>query len=170
MRFRTSSYVQLYRLSSFICELRVSACPFGCLIRPTFYGGVNLLLTRKLTMQSGRNATCSNCSGAEGLGRAEKLESGLRSTNISCATLSSAGAGPPGEKRRVASSLLASERYMRTPSPMVDDDSEAESFRDGRSEEVDRDTKSRAFLWCRDFLSGSWKTIQEVDFQISIVR
>uniref|UniRef100_A0A8C4HQV7 Ethanolamine kinase n=1 Tax=Dicentrarchus labrax TaxID=13489 RepID=A0A8C4HQV7_DICLA len=50
-----------------------------------------------------------------------------------------------------------------------DDDSEAESFRDGRTEEVDRDTRGRAFAWCRDFLSGSWKTIKEDDFQISIV-
>lgn len=120
-------------------------------------------------MQSGRKTTYSNCGSAEDLGRAEKLGSGLRSSDISSPTLSSADAGPPAEKKRVASSLLASERRLRTPSPMVDDDSEAESFRDGRSEEVDRDTKSRAFLWCRDFLSGSWKTIQEVDFQISIV-
>uniref|UniRef100_A0AAX7TC44 ethanolamine kinase n=1 Tax=Astatotilapia calliptera TaxID=8154 RepID=A0AAX7TC44_ASTCA len=50
-----------------------------------------------------------------------------------------------------------------------DDDSEAESFRDGRSEEVDRDTRDKAINWCRDFLSGSWKTIEDADFQISIV-
>uniref|UniRef100_A0A665UQI2 Ethanolamine kinase n=1 Tax=Echeneis naucrates TaxID=173247 RepID=A0A665UQI2_ECHNA len=52
---------------------------------------------------------------------------------------------------------------------LCDDDSEAESFRDGRTEEVDRDTRGRAFTWCRDFLSGSWKTIREDEFQISIV-
>ncbi|XP_059916155.1 choline/ethanolamine kinase [Gadus macrocephalus] len=61
---------------------------------------------------------------------------------------------------------------LRTPSPLGsngDDDSEAESYRDGRTEEVDKETRDRAFAWCRDFLSGSWKTIPESDFQISIV-
>ncbi|XP_014826630.1 PREDICTED: choline/ethanolamine kinase [Poecilia mexicana] len=168
MRFRTSSYAWLFRLSSFVGEKCVSASPLRCLIRPTFYGGVHLLLTRKPTMQSGRNATHSN-SGANDLDRAEKTGPGLRSSNISSHTLSPEGVCPSGERMRVVASLLASERHLRTPSPQVDDDSEAESFRDGRSEEVDRDTKSRAFLWCRDFLSGSWKTVQEADFQISIV-
>ncbi|KAM6936919.1 choline/ethanolamine kinase [Xenentodon cancila] len=69
--------------------------------------------------------------------------------------------------------MNVNKRKIRTPSPLLeanyDDDSEAESFRDGRSEEVDRDTRSRAFAWCRDFLSGSWKTLPEADFQISIV-
>ncbi|KAM4734169.1 choline/ethanolamine kinase [Anableps anableps] len=168
MRLRTSSYAYLLRLSSFIGELRVSASHFRFCIRPTFYGGIHLLLTRKLTMQSGRYASHSN-PGAEDLGRAEKTGPGHRSSNISSPTLSSEDADPPAEKKRVASSLLISERHLRTPSPLVDDDSEAESFQDGRSEEVDRETKSRAFLWCRDFLSGSWKTVQEADFQISIV-
>ena len=62
---------------------------------------------------------------------------------------------------------------LRAPSPLGsngDDDSEAESYRDGRTEEVDKETRDRAFAWCRDFLSGSWKTIPESDFQISIVR
>ncbi|XP_061897008.1 choline/ethanolamine kinase-like [Entelurus aequoreus] len=69
--------------------------------------------------------------------------------------------------------LLVHERTSRTPSPLLgsncDDDSEAESFKGGRTEEVDRETKERAFAWCRDFLSGAWKIIQLVDFQISIV-
>ncbi|KAM4553306.1 choline/ethanolamine kinase [Fundulus diaphanus] len=163
MWFRTSSYVRLFRLSSFISELRVSARPPRRLTRPTFYGGVHSLLTRKLTMQSGRNANHGNCCGAEG--RAEKPGPGLRGSP----SLSSEDSGSPAEKRGAASSLLVHERHLRSPSPLVDDDSEAESFRDGRSEEVDRDTKSRAFLWCRDFLSGSWKTVGEADFQISII-
>ncbi|KAJ8003097.1 hypothetical protein DPEC_G00165830 [Dallia pectoralis] len=65
-----------------------------------------------------------------------------------------------------------SNRNLLAPSPRGpngDDDSEAESYRDGRTEEVDRDTRSRAFAWCRDFLSGSWKTIPEGDFHITIV-
>ncbi|KAI1887991.1 hypothetical protein AGOR_G00180450 [Albula goreensis] len=68
--------------------------------------------------------------------------------------------------------LVINENNLRAPSPKggnCDDDSEAESYRDGRTEEVDRDTKVRAYAWCRDFLSGTWKTIPETDFQISIV-
>ncbi|KAJ8381461.1 hypothetical protein SKAU_G00022390 [Synaphobranchus kaupii] len=68
--------------------------------------------------------------------------------------------------------LIINDNYLRAPSPKGgnnDDDSEAESYRDGRTEEVDRDTKVRAYAWCRDFLSGTWKTIPESDFQISIV-
>lgn len=78
-----------------------------------------------------------------------------------------------GEKKRSTLGVLQQQRHLRTPSPQFgpngDDDSEAESFRDGRTEEVDRDTRGRAFAWCRDFLSGSWKNIREEDFQISIV-
>lgn len=74
------------------------------------------------------------------------------------------------EKNRLGSTLDALPRHMKTPSPQGDEaDSEAEAFRDGRTEEVDRDTRSSAYAWCRDFLSGAWKSIREEDFQISIV-
>uniref|UniRef100_A0A3P8RB62 ethanolamine kinase n=1 Tax=Astatotilapia calliptera TaxID=8154 RepID=A0A3P8RB62_ASTCA len=79
----------------------------------------------------------------------------------------------PVVKKQVESTLVLNQRHLRTHSPLLgancDDDSEAESFRDGRSEEVDRDTRDKAINWCRDFLSGSWKTIEDADFQISIV-
>lgn len=78
---------------------------------------------------------------------------------------------PPVETNRLGNTLVVKGRSLRTPSPLFgDDDSEAESFQGGRTEEVDRDTRGRAFAWCRDFLSGSWKTIREDEFQISIVR
>ncbi|RXM30707.1 Choline kinase alpha [Acipenser ruthenus] len=51
----------------------------------------------------------------------------------------------------------------------VEDDSEDESHKDGRTDEVDRDTKVRAYAWCKEFLSGSWKLIFEDDFQIGII-
>lgn len=51
-----------------------------------------------------------------------------------------------------------------------DEDSDAESSQNERVEEVDRDARARALAWCRDFLSGTWKTLQEEDFQVSIVR
>lgn len=69
--------------------------------------------------------------------------------------------------------MVAEERHPRSTSPRGvngDDDSEAESHQDGRNVDVDPDTRRRAFSWCRDFLSGSWKDISEHDFQINIVR
>ncbi|XP_069018907.1 choline/ethanolamine kinase [Embiotoca jacksoni] len=171
MRLRPSSHVWLFRLSSFTGELRLSASP-PCRLRPTFHTGVPLLFARKLTMQSGRNVTNSSSGfGAEGLARADKPGSGLYSGKIP--PVPAEDPGPPVEKKHAATALIFDERYLKTPSPLFgancDDDSEAESFRDGRSDEVDRDTRGRAYAWCRDFLSGSWKTIGESDFKISIV-
>lgn len=68
--------------------------------------------------------------------------------------------------------MVTDERHTRVGSPRGangDDDSEAESYQDGRSVDVDPDTRRRAFNWCRDFLSGSWRTISEHDFKINIV-
>ncbi|XP_035521667.1 choline/ethanolamine kinase [Morone saxatilis] len=169
MRFTPSSYGWLFRLSSFTGELRLTASP-ACRFRPTFNAALPLLFARKLTMQSGRSVTSSSCD-EEGSGRADKPGPGLLSSIPTVTT--TADTGPPAEKKRLGHTLVVNERKLRTPSPLsganCDDDSEAESFRDGRTEEVDRDTRGRAFAWCRDFLSGSWKTIREGDFQISIV-
>ncbi|CAK6968986.1 choline/ethanolamine kinase [Scomber scombrus] len=166
MRLRPSSYVWLFRLSSFTGELPASP---SCRFRPTLRSGLPLLFARKFTMQSGRNVTSSSGSSSRE-DCALQTEPELFCNNIPAVTVEEAG--PPAEKTRVGS-LVVHERNLRTPSPLCgancDDDSEAESFRDGRTEEVDRDTKGRAFAWCRDFLSGPWKTIQEEDFQISIV-
>lgn len=84
-------------------------------------------------------------------------------------TTTTAAAAEDGKPERL---LPVNVSNLRAPSPLNgggDDDSEAESYRDGRTEGVDRDTRGRAFAWCRDFLSGSWKTVDEADFRISIV-
>ncbi|XP_055790196.1 choline kinase alpha-like isoform X1 [Salvelinus fontinalis] len=39
-----------------------------------------------------------------------------------------------------------------------------------RPDEPDQETKRKAYLWCKDFLHGTWKTVTEEDFQISIIR
>ncbi|KAI1903942.1 hypothetical protein AGOR_G00000600 [Albula goreensis] len=39
-----------------------------------------------------------------------------------------------------------------------------------RPEEPDQQTKRKAYLWCKEFLHGAWKTLNEEDFQISIIR
>lgn len=39
-----------------------------------------------------------------------------------------------------------------------------------RAEEPEPETKHKAYLWCKEFLHGAWKSIEEEDFQISIIR
>lgn len=39
-----------------------------------------------------------------------------------------------------------------------------------RPDEPDHQTKHKAYLWCKEFLHGAWKCIDEDDFQISIIR
>uniref|UniRef100_UPI0037E8D40F choline/ethanolamine kinase isoform X2 n=1 Tax=Semicossyphus pulcher TaxID=241346 RepID=UPI0037E8D40F len=175
MRFTPPSYVWLFRLSSFTGELRLSVST-TCRLSPTFHTGLPLLFARKLMMQSSQSvatttrSSSSSSYGEGGLENADKKGPGLFS-NIP--TVTTEDTGPPLEKKRVGSTLVVNERKLRTPSPLFgasgDDDSEAESFRDGRTEEVDRDTRDKAFGWCRDFLSGAWKTVKEEDFQIGIV-
>ncbi|KAM8750227.1 choline/ethanolamine kinase [Acanthopagrus schlegelii] len=168
MRLRPASYVNLFRLSSFSGELRLSAPP-ACRLRPTLHTGLPLLFAQRLTMQASGNVTSGGC-GDESLGRTDNPGPGHFRTIPAVIT---EDLGPPLEKKRVESTLIVNERKLRTPSPLFgancDDDSEAESFRDGRTEEVDRDTRGRAHSWCREFLSGSWKTLREDDFQINIV-
>lgn len=117
-------------------------------------------------MQSGGNAT-------ERLSECALVQSDKAGDLRNIPTLMTEDIGPTAEKKMMGDTLRAmNESNLRAPSPRGangDDDSEAESYRDGRSDEVDRDTRGNAFAWCRDFLSGSWKTIIEADFQISIV-
>lgn len=146
--------VWFFRFSSFNGGVRSSAADCS-------RGHAPLLLqtpARTWTMQSGHS-----------LGPNKSRTGGFQ-----CVTPETDGSGPPVEKRRLGDTLDAVPQRLRTPSPQcgnnaADEDSEAESFKGGRTEEVDRDTRGRAFAWCRDFLSGSWKSIREEDFQISIV-
>ncbi|XP_029908615.1 choline kinase alpha isoform X2 [Myripristis murdjan] len=39
-----------------------------------------------------------------------------------------------------------------------------------RPEQPDPDTKRKAFLWCREFLHGAWKSVSEEHFHITIIR
>ncbi|XP_055789641.1 choline/ethanolamine kinase isoform X2 [Salvelinus fontinalis] len=116
-------------------------------------------------MQSGQNVT--ECHGEGALGKSDNT-----ATLRYIPTLKTEDTGPTVDNKKVGDTLVTNESNLRAPSPRGangDDDSEAESYRDGRTEVVDMDMKGRAFAWCRDFLSGSWKSIPEADFQISIV-
>ncbi|XP_023841481.1 choline/ethanolamine kinase isoform X2 [Salvelinus sp. IW2-2015] len=116
-------------------------------------------------MQSGQNVMECHSEGA--LGKSDNT-----ATLRYIPTLKTEDTGPTVDNKKVGDTLVINESNLRAPSPRGangDDDSEAESYRDGRTEVVDMDMKGRAFAWCRDFLSGSWKSIPEADFQISIV-
>lgn len=39
-----------------------------------------------------------------------------------------------------------------------------------RPDQPDLDTRRKAYLWCREFLHGSWKTLCEDDFHITVIR
>ncbi|XP_038562183.1 choline kinase alpha isoform X2 [Micropterus salmoides] len=39
-----------------------------------------------------------------------------------------------------------------------------------RLDQPDLDTQHKAYLWCREFLHGAWKSLSEDDFQITIIR
>ncbi|XP_041745378.1 choline/ethanolamine kinase-like [Coregonus clupeaformis] len=115
-------------------------------------------------MQSGQNVMECHSEGA--------LVKSDKATSRNIPRLTTEDTGPAVEKSNVGDTLVINESNLRAQSPRganTDDDSEAESYRDGRTEEVDRDMKGRAFAWCRDFLSGSWNCIPEADFQISVV-
>ncbi|KAL0968363.1 hypothetical protein UPYG_G00265880 [Umbra pygmaea] len=116
-------------------------------------------------MQSGDNATDCDREGVI-------LKSGRTQSLRYIPTLTTEDTGPALENKKPGDSLVVNESNLSALSPRGatgDDDSEGESYRDGRTEEVDRDMKGRAFAWCRDFLSGSWKSIPAEDFHISIV-
>nr|XP_057931335.1 choline/ethanolamine kinase isoform X2 [Doryrhamphus excisus] len=160
MRLTLRRYAFVFRLgSNFIGELSTGTSYY---LKPKTQPVSFLHFTRKLAMQS-----VGNVSGDSDLERVHtpepKLFTDMPPTSTGVEKM------PTGYELR----LLVHERTSRSPSPLLgsncDDDSEAESFKGGRTEEVDRDTKERAFSWCRDFLAGAWKTIQLVDFQISIV-
>ncbi|XP_058501441.1 choline/ethanolamine kinase isoform X3 [Solea solea] len=155
MRFRPCAYGRLFRLSNITGDLRLSASPL-CRVGASYNRGFPLLFARKLTMQS--SGIVSKCSGRDDVCSGRVVEPGPELLSY-IPTITADDSSPPVEKRRLELLLEGN----------CDDDSEAESFKDGRSEDVDRDTRSKAFVWCRDFLSGSWKIIREEDFQISIV-
>ncbi|XP_043561859.1 choline kinase alpha isoform X1 [Chiloscyllium plagiosum] len=49
-------------------------------------------------------------------------------------------------------------------------DEEDIEYKAGRADAPDPQTRHKAYLWCKDFLRGAWKTLSEDEFQISIIR
>lgn len=172
MRSRPAGCLRPFRLSYFIKRRHSTVAPARRCFPSGSHRASPLLFAQKLAVQAGGNMMSSGHV-QEDLGSAmdqAKLLGTIPHNN----TAEDTADPPAGEKRRGENTLVIQQRKFRTPSPLFgancDEDSEAESFRNGRTEEVDRDTRNRALAWCRDFLSGSWKTLQEDDFQVSIVR
>lgn len=162
MRFTSFGYGKLFRLKSFSDQLYLSTRP-TCCPRAAFPSRSPSAFGQSVTMHSRRNGTSSTYSDSESY-LADKVEV--------FGAVPTEGDGPP-EKKRVGNKLVSDMKLSALNSitgANCDEDSEAESFKDGRSVEVDSETRGRAYTWCRDFLSGSWKTLDDDDFQISIVR
>lgn len=172
MRSRPASCWSFFRLSYFIKRRHSTVAPARRCFPPGFHRASPLLFAQKLTMQAGGNMMGSGHVQEDLVSVVDQAK--LLGTIPHNNTAEDTADPPAGEKRGAGNTLVIQQRKFRTPSPLYgancDEDSEAESFRNGRTEEVDRDTRARALAWCRDFLSGSWKTLQEEDFQVSIVR
>lgn len=165
MRFASFGYGKLFRLKTFSDQLYLSTRPTCC---PTaaFPTRSPSAFGQSVTMHSGRNVTSSTYSDSESY-VADKVEV------FGAVPTSAEGDCPPAEKKRVSNKLVSEMKlsaFNSITGANCDEDSEAESFKDGRSVEVDSETRGRAYTWCREFLSGSWKTLDEEDFRISIVR
>lgn len=39
-----------------------------------------------------------------------------------------------------------------------------------RADQPEPDTRRKAYLWCREFLHGAWKSVAEDDFNITVIR
>ncbi|XP_072128740.1 choline kinase alpha isoform X2 [Mobula birostris] len=47
---------------------------------------------------------------------------------------------------------------------------ETTDYKAGKQDVPDQQTKHKAYLWCKEFLRGAWKTLTEEEFQITILR
>ncbi|KAM8861937.1 choline kinase alpha [Synchiropus picturatus] len=61
--------------------------------------------------------------------------------------------------------LLVTENALHVQPEVPDDCKEPV-----RTELVEPETRRKAFLWCREFLHGCWKSLAEEDFHITVIR
>ncbi|XP_074487772.1 choline kinase alpha isoform X2 [Sebastes fasciatus] len=61
--------------------------------------------------------------------------------------------------------LLVTENALQ-----VQPDTEEDCKELDRLDQPDLDTQRKAYLWCREFLHGAWKSLAEDDFHITIIR
>ncbi|KAK2841823.1 hypothetical protein Q5P01_012023 [Channa striata] len=61
--------------------------------------------------------------------------------------------------------LLVTENALQVQAETQEDCKER-----ARPDQPDQDTRRRAYLWCREFLHGAWKSLAEDDFRITIIR
>ncbi|XP_034541570.1 choline kinase alpha isoform X2 [Notolabrus celidotus] len=61
--------------------------------------------------------------------------------------------------------LLVTENALQVQPDTEEDCSDLD-----RLDQPDMDTQHKAYLWCREFLHGAWKSLDEDDFHITIIR
>nr|XP_029135256.1 choline kinase alpha-like isoform X2 [Labrus bergylta] len=61
--------------------------------------------------------------------------------------------------------LLVTENALQVQPNIEDDCKEL-----ARLDKPDLETRRKAYLWCREFLHGAWKSLAEEDFHIAIIR
>ncbi|XP_073328215.1 choline kinase alpha isoform X2 [Pagrus major] len=61
--------------------------------------------------------------------------------------------------------LLVTENALQVQPDTVEDSKELVC-----PDQPDLDTRRKAYLWCREFLHGAWKSLSEDDFHITIIR
>ncbi len=61
--------------------------------------------------------------------------------------------------------LLVTENALQVQPDVVEDCKELV-----RPEQPEPETRRKAYLWCREFLHGAWKSLTEDDFNITIIR
>lgn len=162
MCFIIFDYAKLFYFYLFFFLTNCIYRPDPPAIREQHFLHLLLLLQQRFMTQSRQNAT--SCY-SDKLNLADQVEL------FSTVPTSAGGIGPLIEKRRIRNKLISEMKL----SPMssitgANYDEGEESFRHGRSQTVDSETRGSSYTWCQDFLSGFWKTLNEDNFQISIVR
>lgn len=61
--------------------------------------------------------------------------------------------------------LLVTENALQVQPDTVEDCKELV-----RPDLPEPDTRRKAYLWCREFLHGAWKSLSEDDFNITVIR
>lgn len=71
----------------------------------------------------------------------------------------------------VSSSPTLSLGLLVTESSLqVQPDSQVECKELVCADRPDPETRRKAYLWCREFLHGSWKSLEEDQFHVTIIR
>lgn len=66
--------------------------------------------------------------------------------------------------------LLVTENALQVQPDTVEEEESCKELLIRPDDQPDSDTRAKAYLWCREFLHGAWKSLSEEDFQITVIR